>query len=729
VKVTAFDEVIYWEVMMHAKPTYEALESLVESSPDLIFRLDSKLRHLYVNQAILDVTGLSREQYLGKTNRDLGMPEYLCDLWDDVFLRVFETGQSQQTEFAYTGPQGRRYYQMRIVPEFDPHGVCKTAVGITRDMTEQKRAEQEIVDLAKFPSENPNPVFRVAKDGRVLYANEAALPMLGARDGETMPCVPDRWRQFASDSLASGKCMFREIEFEDRVFSVTFAPVLDQGYVNGYGLDVTDLKAAHARLAGQAAILETEVKERTKELNCLLSISELANRHGGSLDDILGKIPDLLVSSWQHPEIASARILLDDKEFKTAGFQTGDWQQSAAIHVHGKKTGTVEVCYLEERSYCDKGPFLKEERRLLDAVAERTGRIVEQFQADEKIKQQWEQVMSILSNFADSIYVADPKTYEILYANKALQEVLGKNPVGRLCYEALQGLDSPCHFCTNEIILKERRPYVWEYDNPWVEKSFLITDQIIRWPDGRDVRLEVAADITERKVKEDAIRESERRIRALSRRLAEAQEIERKRISQDLHDSIGSKLSAVKYGVEKALKQWKPDTPEEGISLQDVVEVVQDVIEETRQMSAGLSPLALDDLGILKTIEISCRKFERLYPQVRINPESHVGEDEVPEGLKIVIYRVIQEAIANAVKHSGARQVNVGLQKNKNKIELVVRDDGKGLDIVDKHDTDNYVSGMGLINMRERTELSGGFFQITSVKGKGTTLRAVWPPL
>ena len=146
-------------------------------------------------------------------------------------------------------------------------------------------------------------------------------------------------------------------------------------------------------------------------------------------------------------------------------------------------------------------------------------------------------------------------------------------------------------------------------------------------------------------------------------------------------------------------------------------------------MSAGLSPLALDDLGILKTIEISCRKFERLYPQVRINPESRVGEDEVPEGLKIVIYRVIQEALANAVKHSRARQVSVGLQKNKNKIELLVQDDGKGFDAGDRHDSDDFASGMGLINMRERTELSGGSFQIVSVKGKGTTLRAVWPVL
>ena len=714
---------------MHAKPTYEALESLVESSSDLIFRLDSKLRHLYVNKAILDVTGLSREQYLGKTNRDLGMPEHLCDLWDDVFLHVFETGQSQQTEFAYSGPHGRRYYQMRIVPEFDPHGACKTAVGITRDITEQKRAEQEVVDLANFPSENPNPVFRVAKDATILYANEAALALLRTRDGETMPCVPDRWRQLVLDSLASGKCMFREVECGDRVFSVAFSPVLAKGYINGYGLDVTDLKAAHARLAGQAAILETKVKETTKELNCLLSISELANHHGSSLDDILGKIPDLLAPSWQHPEIASARILLDDKEFKTAGFQTSHWRQSAAIHVHGKKTGIVEVCYLEERSYCDEGPFLKEERRLLDAVAERIGRIAAQFQADDKSNQQWEQVISILSNFADSIYVADPKTYEILYANKALQEVLGRNPVGKLCYKELQGLDVPCDFCTNEIILKERRAYVWEHENSLVKKNFLVTDQIIRWPDGRDVRFEVAVDITERKAKEGAIRESEKRIRALSRRLAEAQEIERKRISQDLHDSIGSKLSAVKYGVEKALKEYELDTPVEGISLQDVVEVVQDVIEETRRMSAGLSPLALDDLGILKTIEISCRKFERLYPQVRINPESRVGEDEVPEGLKIVIYRVIQEALANAVKHSRARQVSVGLQKNKNKIELLVQDDGKGFDAGDRHDSDDFAFGMGLINMRERTELSGGSFQIVSVKGKGTTLRAVWPVL
>jgi PAS domain S-box-containing protein len=107
------------------------------------------------------------------------------------------------------------------------------------------------------------------------------------------------------------------------------------------------------------------------------------------------------------------------------------------------------------------------------------------------------------------VYVADPYTYEVLYANKAMKEKFGGELVGGICYREFQRKESPCNFCTNPIILKERsKPYNWEYYNPMVDRFFIIMDRIIRWPDGRDVRLEIAKDITERRKTEEALKKA-----------------------------------------------------------------------------------------------------------------------------------------------------------------------------------------------------------------------------
>jgi PAS domain S-box-containing protein len=115
--------------------------------------------------------------------------------------------------------------------------------------------------------------------------------------------------------------------------------------------------------------------------------------------------------------------------------------------------------------------------------------------------------LSIFDGINQIAYVADPKTYEILFVNKYFEELLGENPVGKKCYEVFQKFKHPCDFCTNKKILKNKgKPYEWEYHNPVLNKDYLITDRIIKWHDGRDVRFEFAIDITEIKRLDDEIK-------------------------------------------------------------------------------------------------------------------------------------------------------------------------------------------------------------------------------
>ena len=225
---------------------------------------------------------------------------------------------------------------------------------------------------------------------------------------------------------------------------------------------------------------------------------------------------------------------------------------------------------------------------------------------------------------------------------------------------------------------------------------------------------------------EEELRESEKELRQLSSRLLAAQEEERKRIAIDLHDSIAQSLSAVKFSLETRLREVGNGPTSPGSSLEDIISRLQDSIDETRTIMTDLRPSLLDDLGILATINWHCREFQKIYTGINVEKQIDIQEDDVPDSLKIVIYRVLQEASSNIAKHSHAGLMRLSLKRTDEKIELTIEDNGTGYDV--EHTLFEYGSGrgLGLTGMRERTKLSGGSFSIQSRIGSGTTIRASW---
>ncbi len=134
--------------------------------------------------------------------------------------------------------------------------------------------------------------------------------------------------------------------------------------------------------------LNHDLGERVKELNCLYGISHLVEKSDVSLEEIFKGTVDLIPSSWQYPEITCARITMQGQEFKTHNFKETIWKQTSDITIRNEKVGTLEVCYLQEKPESDEGPFLTGERKLIDAVTERLGRITDRKKAEEKLKKQ-----------------------------------------------------------------------------------------------------------------------------------------------------------------------------------------------------------------------------------------------------------------------------------------------------------------------------------------------------
>jgi len=175
--------------------------------------------------------------------------------------------------------------------------------------------------------------------------------------------------------------------------------------------------------------VEAALRERVKELTCLYGIAQIAGRPEIPLEEILRGIVELLPPAWQYPEITFARIVLDGHSYSTPGFRACRRKQTADIVVSGARRGVVEVDYAKEKPELDEGPFLKEERNLIDAVARQVALIIERRQAEED-KAKLEGQLRHADRLATIGLLAAGVAHEL---NEPLGNILGFAQLARKC--------------------------------------------------------------------------------------------------------------------------------------------------------------------------------------------------------------------------------------------------------------------------------------------------------
>lgn len=361
--------------------------------------------------------------------------------------------------------------------------------------------------------------------------------------------------------------------------------------------------------------------------------------------------------------------------------------------------------------------------------------ITERKQMEEKLRQSEERYRNILESIEDGYYEVDIAG-NLTFFNDSLCNLLGYSR------DELMGLNSR-EYTDEENAAKLYKAFNEVYRTGIPAKSF--DWQVIK-KDGTTGFGEVsvspirdgagnikgfqgiARDITDRKLTEEALQKSEAQLRNLAVQLLTTQENERKRIASEVHDVLGSSLSAIKFKVEEAVyNSSNPKATSIAESLEAVIPLVQETIEEVRRIQTDLRPPMLDDLGIIATFSWFCRRFETIYSNIKVEQTVTIREEEVPDHLKIVLFRITQEALNNIGKYARADLVHLGLGKVNSTIELLIRDNGRGFDLESLSSRERSKKGLGLSSMKERIEFSGGSFSIESAKGKGTVIRAVWP--
>jgi len=237
------------------------------------------------------------------------------------------------------------------------------------------------------------------------------------------------------------------------------------------------------------------------------------------------------------------------------------------------------------------------------------------------------------------------------------------------------------------------------------------------------------SEIAERKRMSDALSLSRERLKNMSRRTLDVLEADRRTVSKELHDSIGASLAAIKFSLEEKEMQREQNHGRLNEPLTQEIAYLLATIKETKRISANLRPTTLDDLGLMATIQWYLRQFQRLYGNIRVDYRVDIVEKDVPEAMKIIIYRIVQEGLSNAEKHSEANSVRLqmGFSDGKRSISLLIEDNGRGFDVKEVLSEKDPLSGYGLTAMRERCEIFGGSFHIDSHPGRGTRINAILP--
>lgn len=361
--------------------------------------------------------------------------------------------------------------------------------------------------------------------------------------------------------------------------------------------DVDAPQSEHARTLAA-------LRERVKELDCLYEITRLSQRQDLALDDILAGACAVATRAWQYPEIAYARATVGGRVQATGNVRRPVSRQTSPVRVHGEIVGRIEVGYLEKRPECDEGPFLREERHLLDAVADHLGRIIE-------------------------------------------------------------------------------------------------------------------------------ARKNEEQLRVLSRELIRAQENERQRIARELHDDVAQALSMARMSLDGLPRLLDASDPE---AVRTARETARDcstrlgaAITSLRDLAYDLLPPALDQLGLPET---AFRLCEELAVRHGIAIDFHADGMEaarLPFETSINLYRVLQEALANACRHARCSRITVRLIASHPHCILRVADDGRGFDAKNRLPQALAEKRMGLWSMRERLRLLGGRLTIRTRPGQGVAIKAEAP--
>ncbi|MEP6677162.1 MAG: PAS domain S-box protein, partial [Ferruginibacter sp.] len=386
---------------------------------------------LQANKKFVQITGYDEEELLRMTFYDITHP-------DDIEYGLSLANAALDGKLATYSTEKRYIHKNRNIiwinltssVVIDAADKVQYFVAQAEDITEKKESEVKFKQLL----EKSLVGIYIHQDGHFRYVNPRMTAIFGYTEQELLeipvklfiheedvPFSREMIRQRITGEVEAAHYEVRGTKKDGTVIwlEIHGSTIDHKGKkaVIGNIQDVTERKISEAELKR----INHDIGERVKELNCLYRTSELTNAAGKTIKDILQELVHIIPPSYQYPEIATARITFRGLTFESENFSESIWKQYASIKINNADVGLVEIFYTREMPELEEGPFLKEERFLINSIAEILGTAAERKNAEALIKEQAELFRAIIENTKESIYLISTE-YRVLQFNNTARE-------------------------------------------------------------------------------------------------------------------------------------------------------------------------------------------------------------------------------------------------------------------------------------------------------------------
>jgi PAS domain S-box-containing protein len=620
--------------------------------------------------------------------------------------------------------------EVSVHPIKNKEGKIVQAIRIDRDIMVHKKTEEALKITAKIFDLATDSIFVADMKGNIVSFNEAAYKSRGYTKEELakMKIHDLNAPEFAvlvdpinEQLLERGVDVFESVHV---CKDGTLIPV----EINVRIIDLEDKKLtlAVARDISERKLMEEErnrliydLYERIKELNCLYGMSKIFDKSDISLDDALQETVSLLPPAMQYPDIACARITIENQEFSTKNFEQTSWKLQADINVLGKKVGFLEVCYSEERPTISEGPFLKEEKFLLDIVAERLEKTIESNKSRTALAESEAKYRALVENADDAILLSDLSGKSI-FKNRAYFKNLGfeENEVAeaeefaKIHPDDLASVKENANqllitgYSTSEYRVKHRNGS-WVYRHA---RSTLIYNQRHQ----PYAILSIISDVSELKIAEHKLKESNQKIQLMNEKLRVVGGLTR-------HD-VRNKLSAVN-AYAYLIRKKHPDQ-------KNIVEGI-DKIEQAVRESMKIFDFAklYEQLGVteLKYVDVAdaLKDAEALFSGLNLKVFNEC------RGLTVLADSFLRQLFFNLIDNTlkyGKKATTVRVyykQAETGELHLIYEDDGVGISVENKRKlfTEGFSTGgstgFGLFFIKKMMDIYGWTITEEGEAGKG----------
>jgi PAS domain S-box-containing protein len=733
----------------HLKKTWRALQesevkykALVESTGEAIFTLDREGTFLFLNSVAAERMGGKPEDLVGRAVREL-FPEQVARTNMAPVLRVFETGEeeTEQTSMELLGQ--RKHFRTGFAPLRDQSGEISSVLCVARDITdliENQRRLKDERDFVRSLLETANSLV-VCLDGRarITVFNKECERMTGYRReeviGKSWPDIflpPEarhdglkdfaEWVKTHPRDTYEGPVRTKSGEIRTILWSNT--ALLNRGSEDvtaiAVGQDITERKAIENALK-QSERRFLEALSESRDIMYRQNLETLTYDYiSDAVYEIAGYSPEDVISMG----LSGMRELTHPEDLK----RLKDHREQLLSTPSGEKTSYVTEYRLKCRDgryrwLSDSHALIRDSDGKPRFIIGNVRNITEQKLAEEALRESEERYSTLVENAPVGILAASVDARRFLYANPALCKITGytseeikEMAVGDLTPERFRK-DSIRAFeksdVSNRELYLDAMPVLCKDGTQIYADICSIASEL----GGERVRIGIFRDVTELKKKEQILRKQRNMLRGLSHHLIRLQENSRKEVTRDLHDTVAQSLCVAKMKLESAM-HGMDDSYEE--VLIPVLDAILDATTELRNILSELRPSILDEKGLLPAMEWYLKQKCR---EINPNLTAMGGDLALDADKETNLFRIFQEIMANALKHSGADRVDVIVESRPDKVILTISDNGKGFD----PPGENGGEGYGLRDIKERVQLMNGELELDTAAAKGTTFKISIP--